>query len=147
MTGGNIVGTLLREDAPLAALVAAASIKLGRLPDEAALPALLVRVVSSVEQQPLKRGGFVRTIDRVSVTVRARDYREQVAVMKLVVSACAGKVGDLAGARRCSILTAGAGPDLNGPGNTFERTQDFRVSHDALQVSPKENDCVDCTED
>ena len=39
--------------------------------------------------------------------------------------------GDIGGALRVSILTAGLGPSLNGPGNSFEQTQDFRVSWDA----------------
>jgi len=29
------------------------------------------------------------------------------------------------------VLTAGAGPELNGPGDSFERNQDFTVSYDA----------------
>lgn len=131
MTGVDIIGTLLRDDADVLNLVPEANIKAGRLPDGVTLPALLVKTISSVERQTLKRGPTTRTIDRVSVTVRAASYREQRLAMKLVTNCCAGLTGDIGGALRVSILTAGTGPELDGPGNSFERTQDFRVSYDA----------------
>lgn len=131
MTGADIVGALLRADPAVTALIAVPSIKLGKLPDGVTLPALLVRVVSSTEQQPLKRGEKTRTIDRVSVAVRAVSYRDQTLAMRLVRNCCAGKTGAVGGGENVSILTAGKGPDLNGPGNSFEQTQDFRVSFDA----------------
>jgi len=131
MTGVDIVGELLNSDEPLIAAVAAGQIKAGALPDGVVLPTLLVRMTSNVERQMLKRGATVRTIERISVTVRAASYRDQGAVMKLVVKACAGRTGSIAGADNVSVLTAGRGPDLRGPGNSFEQTQDFRVSFDA----------------
>ena len=131
MSGVAIVGDLLRGYAQLLEVVPADRIKAGRLPDGVALPALLVRKVSSVDRQPLKRGADVRETERVSVTVRAKSYREQVAVIKLVRTCCAGKTGNLAGFARTSVLTAGTGPDIAGPGDSFEQTQDFRVSFDA----------------
>jgi hypothetical protein len=130
-TGADIVGALLRADPAVTALVPEPSIKLGKLPDGVELPALLVRVISSNERQPLKRGEKTRTIDRVSVAVRAANYRDQTLAMRLVRKCCAGKTGAVAGGESVSILTAGTGPDLNGPGNSFEQTQDFRVSFDA----------------
>ena len=72
MSGAMIVATLLRAAEEVTAQVPAASIKIGRLPDGTQPPALLVRAVSSVERQPLKRGGWVRRTDRIAVTVRAR---------------------------------------------------------------------------
>lgn len=111
--------------------VAEASIKAGRLPEGVELPALLVRGVSLVDRQPLKRGAMTRSVERVAVTVRASNYRDVGLILKIVRKALAGWTGSIAGAERISILTAGTGPDVNGPGNTFERTQDFRVSFDA----------------
>ncbi|TCP64144.1 hypothetical protein [Sphingomonas sp. PP-CE-1G-424] len=131
MTGVDIIGELLLAHAPLTELVAAEQIKAGALPEQVVLPALLVRLVSCVEQQMLKRGGTVRTIDRISVTVRADTYEQQRAAIKRAVRACAGRTGSYAGATNVSVLTAGRGPDARGPGNTFEQTQDFRVSFDA----------------
>lgn len=130
MTGADIIGALLRDPAEGLEPVAPSSIKAGRLPDGISLPALLVRVTSTIERQPLKRGTVVRTVDRVSVTVRANSYDEQRAVMIWVRQRCAGKTGDVGGGTRVSILTAGTGPEIDGPASSFERTQDFRVSYD-----------------
>lgn len=131
MTGVDIVGALLRADTALAALVPVERIKAGRLPDGIELPALLVTETSQVERQSLKRGATVRTTDRVSVTGRFASVRERTAIMELVKKCCAGRTGNIGGGVSVSILTAGRGPDLNGPGNSFEKTQDFRVSFDA----------------
>ncbi len=132
MTGVDIIGALLLADKASVDIATNARIKAGALPENIALPAFLVRLVSSVERQALKRGGLVRTIDRVSVTVRAATYREQVAAIRVIRRACAGRTGAVGAATSVSILTAGTGPDLRGPGNSFEQTQDFRVSFDAL---------------
>ena len=130
MTGVDIVGALLRADVAVTALVPAARIKGGLLPGDVELPALLVRQISGVDRQTLVRQPTRRTTDRVSVTVRAANYRQQREVIALVRSCCAGRTGDIGGGSRVSILTAGTGPDVNGPGNSFEQAQDFRVSFD-----------------
>lgn len=130
-TGVDIVGGYMRDDAELLALVPEAQMKAGALPDNVALPALLIRCVSSVERQKLKRDAITRTIDRVAVTVRAASYREQVEVMRLVKKSCAGQIGFAGEGGNLSVLAAGTGPDVRGPGNSFEQTQDFRVSYDA----------------
>lgn len=131
MSGVTIVGTLLRAHAPLLAEVPAARIKGGHLPENGPLPALLLRTVSVIDRQTLVRGTVVRSTERVAVTVRAASYRDQRAIIALVRDRCAGWTGDIAGCGRISILTAGLGPDVNGPGDSFEQTQDFRVSYDA----------------
>lgn len=133
MTSGvDIVGGLLREDDLVTARVPSAQIKAGRLPDGVALPALLVRSISKIERQPLKKTATVRVAERVSVTVRAASYREQTEVMKLVRDCLRGWLGSLGDAQRASILTAGTGPDLLGPGDSFEQSDDFRVTYDAI---------------
>lgn len=132
MSGLDIIGGLLRADAVVRALFPSDDqIKGGRLPDGVPLPALLVKETSKVERQSLKRAETTRTIDRVSVTVRAASHRDQRLAMRLVCDCCAGRTGAIGGALNVSILTAGTGPELDGPGDTFERTQDFRVSYDA----------------
>ncbi|TXI87764.1 MAG: hypothetical protein E6Q40_04510 [Cupriavidus sp.] len=129
MTGVDIVGALLRARGALTAMVPIERIKAGALPEGIALPALLLRSISTVERQRLKRGATIRVTERVSVTVRAASYRDQVVVMAQVLP-IAGWTGDMAPARRISILSAGKGPDIRGPGNSFEQGQDFRVSYD-----------------
>lgn len=130
-TGASIVGALLRANGALAGLVPAARLMLGALPNGTALPAILIRVISSVERQPLKPGQVIRTVDRVSVTVRAANYREQTRVIRLVRDACTGKTGAIGGGQSVAIAHAGKGPDLAGPGDSFEQAIDFRVSFDA----------------
>lgn len=131
MTGADIIGALLCADLTEADPVPADRIKEDRLPDGITLPALLVRTTSSVDRQVLMRGRLVRRTDRISVTVRAASVKDRKAAIGWVRRRCAGLTGDIAGALRVSILTAGLGPSLNGPGNSFEQTQDFRVSWDA----------------
>lgn len=130
MTGADIVAALMIADTPIAALVASGNIKLAQLPDGVALPALLARTVSIVDRQRLTRGGKRRRTDRVSVTVRAASYRSQVAIIAQVRTLFDTLVTDVTGAGRVSILLAGTGPDLAGPANSFEQTQDVRVSFD-----------------
>lgn len=131
MTGADVVAQMLRTGPAVIALVPVPNIKSGRLPADAPLNALLVRTVTSIDAQPLKRGALVRRTDRVSVTVRAGSYRDQVAIVAAVRARVAGFTGDLGDVKRVSALPAGVGPDLDGPGNTFEQAQDFRVSFDA----------------
>lgn len=127
MTGADIIVKLLSDDAGLTALVPVGNIKLGALPQGVALPALLVRTISQVDRQPLKRGSRDFVTERVSVTVRARDYREQRAIMKLTKRPV-GWTGELETATGISVRSAGLGPDLLGPGDSFEQARDLRVS-------------------
>lgn len=131
MDGNAIVGELLTTDAPLLAVVPADRMKAVRLPDKIALPALLVRTISVRERQPLRKGAKVRKVARVSVTVRASNYAQQIAVLELVRTRLRGRTGDVAGVTSVAILVAGTGPDLVGPGDSFEQAEDFRVSFDA----------------
>lgn len=131
MTGVDIVGALLRESSEMTAMIPEERIKAGVLPANIALSALLLRQISGVDRQPLKRGVFTRVTDRVAVTVRASNYRDQRAAMKLVRKICAGRIGNIGGGTRVAILTAGLGPDVAGPADSFEQTQDFKVSYDA----------------
>jgi hypothetical protein len=130
MNGVDIIGEILLADAPVTGTVAVARIKAGALPENAPLPSLLVRSVTTIERLMLKRGLRVRCVERVSVTVRAASYAQQVAIMKLLPTACAGKTGDFADATNVSVLSAGIGPDVIGPGGSFEQTIDFRVSYE-----------------
>lgn len=130
MTGADIVGALLRAHAPLTTIVPSTAIKGGSLPEGQSLPALLVRTISLVDQQPLRRTGWCRSVARVGVTVRAASYREQNAIIALVRTCCSGRTGNIGGGVRVSVTTMGLGPDIVGPGNSYEQTQDFRVSFD-----------------
>jgi hypothetical protein len=129
MDGTSIIGELMQGNAALTAVVPAEQMKSGRLPDGAPLPSILARSESEVERITLARESRVHITERIAVTVRAGDYRSAKAIDRLVREACAGFVGEAAGLTGVSVLPAGRGPDLNGPGGTYERTRDFRVSY------------------
>lgn len=131
MSGVDILGALLTADAALTALVPADRIRGGALPEQVALPAVLVRSVSLVERPALNREAATRCTERVAVAVRAGSYAEQRAVMRAVRDACAGFVGAIAGCTAVAVRVDGRGPDLRGPGGAFEQSQDFRVGYDA----------------
>lgn len=131
MIGTDIIGAVLREAAAVTAVVPVASIKAGRLPDNVKPPAVLLRTISIIERQPLKRTRMVRWTERVAVLVRAEKYVDQKAIIRLVRAAALARSGAIAGGERVSILPAGVGPDVAGPANSYDQTIDFRVSFDA----------------
>lgn len=131
MSGTAIVTALLLDDPTMKGIADRGALKEDRLPDGVNLTAVLLRTVSSVDRQPLKVGQFVRSTERVAVTVRAGSVRERKAAIAIVRAACRGRTGDIAECRGVSVLTAGLGPSVAGPGDSFEQTQDFRVSFDA----------------
>jgi hypothetical protein len=130
MTGAGIMTKRLRAIEAIRSVVPPERIKSGRLPAAVPLPALLVRNIGSVDRHPLKSAAWTRTDDRVRVTVRAASYRDQEKIMALLTFARADFIAEFDGAERISIHTAGRGPDLDGPGDSFEQAQDFRVSFD-----------------
>lgn len=75
--------------------------------------------------------GPIRFTERVAVAVRANSYAEQRAIMRAVRDACAGFVGTIVGLSAVTVRADGCGPDLRGPGGSFEQSQDFRVAFDA----------------
>lgn len=132
MSGAFAVAQLLTDAPAIIERERAVSIGLGRMWPGAPLPLLLVRTVSVVERQPLKRAGWVRRTERVSVAIRAESYAEQKELLQIVNGVCVGPKGDVRGdARNVAILSAGVGPDVDGPGDSYEQTHDFRVSYDA----------------
>ncbi|TCP36548.1 hypothetical protein [Sphingomonas sp. BK235] len=132
MTSAEIIGALLYAHEPLTAVVPVDRIKGGRLPDETAMPWLLVREISIIDRYPLKSPGWYRSTARVSVMVRAASFDDQIAVMKLVRSIPRGAIGTVGDATSVVVHTFGGGPDVIGPGDSFEKTQDFRVAFDTL---------------
>ncbi len=127
MSGTAIIAELLEAE-PFEPV---ATVKAGRLPDDATLPAVLIRFVSGVDRHMLARSGWERRVDRISVTVRAANYRQQNAMIEQVRARCAGQLGPIAGFENVVVDTAGRGPDMGGPGDTYEQSQDFRVAYDA----------------
>ena len=131
MSGTAIIAELLLVDSWFRDLAAAGRLKEDRLPENAPLPAVLLATVSSIDRLTLEAGEFTRSADRVAVTVRAASARGRKEAIDRIRAACKDKRGDLAGCFRVSVTTAGRGPSMTGPADSFEQTQDFRVSFDA----------------
>lgn len=131
VTGAHIVGELLRADNDFVGSVPGENIKLGSVSPTAALPLTLIRKVSGVERDGLVPGETTPTFDRVSVLIRADNYRDQVRLIKLAKDACRGKRGGFDTSRNFSVRIAGTGPDLRGPGDSYEQTFDCRVFYNA----------------
>ncbi|MEH3121082.1 MAG: hypothetical protein PGN16_03735 [Sphingomonas phyllosphaerae] len=124
-----IVGTLLRANTTLIEIIPEEWIKIAELPEDAPMDAILIRSVSLIERQFLSVGSVYQCSERVSVAVRTSKYRPQEAILRLVRQSCHGFTGALLDATAISIRTDGRGPDLRGPGGSFEKTQDFRVAY------------------
>jgi hypothetical protein len=130
MSGVEIICTLLRRHGPLTAIVPAANIRGGSLGDGDL--GILVRSVSLIDFQTLVAETLTHSTERVSATIRATSYRDQRLAIRLIRAACKGVTNAAIGeATGIAVLTAGTGPDANGPGDTFEQAQDFRVSFNA----------------
>lgn len=130
MKGAEIVATLLRQSEPLVDLVPFEFIQMGAFGDDTPMDAILVRSVSLIDTHFLRAEAMQHSTERVAVAVRASEYLGQIAMLERVRAALRGFTGDILGAQRIAIHTIGLGPDLRGPGGSFERTQDLRVSFD-----------------
>jgi hypothetical protein len=129
MSGVAIIGELLNASTSLLAVVPTARIMAGALPQNITLPALAVTSISVVDRNTLKDGSTRRVTERVQVTVLAKNYAENGAVLALVRTACASKRGTFAGKTAVVVLLDGAGPDfMDDAASIWMKTQDFRVS-------------------
>jgi hypothetical protein len=131
MSGADIASARLIAHADLKAIADRGALKEDRLPDGVALPIILLRTISSVDRQPLKQGGLRRSTDRIAVLVRARSVKERKALIKLIRSVAPGEDQAIADCFAVSTRLAGLGPSLLGPGDSYEQTQDLRVTYDA----------------
>lgn len=130
ITGASILGGVLRDDANFVALVPLGNIKGGRIPAGASLPVAMVRTTSSIELAKLKRGAVKRMVDRITLTIRAASWSDQQKLIAMAQSVAGGRTGDIGGALRVAIRALAAGPDLDGPGDSFEQSTDFRVTYE-----------------
>ena len=130
MSGVAVIGELLNASAALLAAVPSDQIKGGGLAPGFKLNAIVVRSISTVHDQPLRRGATRRATERVQVSGLAATYADQIQILKLIRWACDGKRGNFAGVTDVSVLIGAAGPDfIHGEPSIFEGSQDFMVSY------------------
>lgn len=133
MNGVIAIRQLLVGNAALIALVPAARISAGVLPQGTALPAVSVTSVSSVDRNIPNPGAKRHVRERVQVTVLAETYPSQKAVQAAVKKAAADEMPVVSGITDVVVHTDGAGPDfMDEAASIYLGTQDFSVSFNEL---------------
>ncbi len=129
MNGVIVVRSLLVADTDVTALVPAARIVAGTIPQGTALPAISLMSVSSVDRNIPAPGPKRRVTERVQVTVLAPSYPAAKTIIRAVRSAAADRMPAIDGLTDVTVHTESAGPDfLDEETGIHMQTQDFRVS-------------------
>ena len=120
---------LLRAHSPLVALVGD-KIYPGDVPLKAA-PAVGIREISRVEQDTVGRAGAKTLVTaRVQVTVYAKSYLSQKAVLQAARLGPGVFNGTIGGLQVLSVLREAVGPDLSDPAaGSFEQSRDFKITY------------------
>ncbi len=129
MNGVIAVRSLLVADTALVAIVPAARIAAGSLPQGTTLPAISLMSVSSMDRNILIPGISRRVTERVQVTVLARSYPEAKALIAAIRAAAADRMPVIDGLAQVTVHTDSAGPDfIDEATGIHMQTQDFRVA-------------------
>lgn len=131
MSGVAVARYILANAAGVLALVPAARISAGVLPINTALPAISVTQISGTERWTVAMTEASRyKVERVQVTVLAKTYPSQKAVLTAIRAALYSRAGTVNGVKVDSILPAGEGPDLHdADAQIHEQSQDFFVRY------------------
>jgi len=125
----KIIRALLVASSPVLALVPAASIVAGVLPQGTALPAIGITEVSTVELARVDANSLYTLVDaRVQVTLIATTAPAQKQLRDAVRKACNYQRGSIAGVTVVSVRRLGNGPDFSDPDTGFYmQTVDYSV--------------------
>ena len=135
MNGVNVIGDLLRASADITAVVPAERIRAGALPQQTAIPAIVVESISLNDRNILQPGDTRMVRERVQVTVLAPNYRQKNDILRLVRKVCADRRANLSSQSDVVVLTDGAGPDFMADDASFwMQNQDFSVSYNESTV-------------
>lgn len=130
MSAPAIARTILAAASAVTAVVPAARIFVGDIPQGAVLPALGIRYVSGTERitVAMTEASRFRT-DRVQVTVHAKTYQSKAQILELVRAAMAPNRGTIGGFDVDSVTPDGEGPDFDDAAAViFERSRDFIIA-------------------
>lgn len=133
MSDTTIIRALLIANPELRAMVPPERIFFGEIAQGAALPALAVSTISSIERKRVAdRGAAVLMTARTQVTVAAKSYLDQKALITLVGRAIRGGPRQVAGVDVKDVQRDIVGPDLKNEAATiFMQTRDFKVVYNA----------------
>jgi len=131
MDGVAAIRSVLVADASLVTLIPDDCIIAGPLPVNAPLPAISLSSISKVDRNIPAPGAtrFVR--ERVQVTVHARNYSSQKAILRAIRHAAADRIdATVDGIEGVTIHTESAGPDvLYEDASVWTGSQDFSLTY------------------
>lgn len=129
MSDVKAIRYLLANNAPLIAVVPAAKIMAGVIPQGTALPAIAVGHVSTLRRHTIAASGTEHCTARVQVTVHASTYVSQKAVLTLVRAALVRTRGTINGVAVDSLLHDLDGPDFrNDEAGIFMGSVDYIIT-------------------
>lgn len=131
MNSVKVIRALLVANAPVLAIVPAAQVIAGVLPQGTALPALGITEVSTVELGRIDAQSPTTLVEsRVQVTVFTATYPAQKTLLDAVRKACNYQRGSLAGVTVVSVRRGSNGPDFNdSESGFFMQSVDFMVTY------------------
>jgi len=129
MSAVKVVRYLLANNAPLLAAVPADRILSAVIPINTVLPAICVNHISTSERVTVAANdSTILATSRVQVTVQAKTYADQKAILELVRKACPLSRATINGVVVDSILPDIAGPDFrDDEAGIFMQSRDFIV--------------------
>lgn len=127
MSGILIIGSLLEASPALLAVVPAERMAAGGLPQGTPAPSLIATSVSDVPMHGI-RGPARLVTERVQVTIRSLHPEQQIGLLKLVLDACDGVTGSVAGFSAVDVISAGKGPDFRDDADVWITSRDFKVT-------------------
>lgn len=131
MSSVDVVRALLMGHLPVRALVQAKDIVLGTVPQRAELPAIGIREISRVELATVSLSqAAVLVRARVQVTVLAKTYDSQKALLQAAKLGPGAHTGEIAGVAVRSVMREQVGPDISDDdAGIFQQSRDFLVTY------------------
>lgn len=132
MSAEKVVYTLLKADSGVIQIIAdEARIYDGEIPQGKPLPAIAYNYISGSERNTAAMNESHSLVtDRIQVSVMAKDYLKQKALIRAVRKACKNKSGVIAGVKVFSVLSERPGPDMrNDAMQLYMQTIDFIVTY------------------
>ncbi|PIG29404.1 hypothetical protein CLU93_3712 [Janthinobacterium sp. 35] len=131
MSAVKVMRALLQANSAVVALVPLERVDAGTVPQESELPAIGIREIGRNEFATVARAEKrVLVRSRVQVTVYAKSYPEQKAVLLAAKLGPGVHTGVVAGVTVRSVVRGEVGPDLSEEdAGIFEQSRDFIVSY------------------
>lgn len=130
MNGIKALRQVLIADAALTALVPAARIVAGILPQGTALPAISLTSVSGNDRNIPSPGATRFVTQRIQASILAADYPATRTIIAAVRDAAADRRPTVAGLTAVTIHTEGMGPDMmDEAASIYQASQDFAVRY------------------